>query len=424
MKHPARTHLPLATKAICSTTLALRLLAPGALEAAEWNQWRGPDREDRSPDTGLLKEWPASGPKKLWMNQDVGLGYSGISISGGRLFTLGLRGDQEFLIALDAATGKELWTSPAGPKYPNGWGDGPRATPTVDGYQVYAMGGQGNLICAQATDGKVLWQKSLTSDLGGKLQGWGYTESVLVVDNLVLCTPGGPQGTMAALKKKTGDVAWRTTTLTDNAQYSSPILAVHEGKPQVIQLVMQRYFGVEPATGKVLWTQDFKAGRVAVIPTPLYHDGQVYVSAGYGAGCSSIKLDSENKPTLAYENKVMKNHHGGVIRVGDYLYGHSDGGGWVCQKLSTGEEVWNHKGFGKGAVHYADGMLYCLAEDSGEVALVEASPKGWTEHGRFKLDPQTTRRSPQGRVWTHPVVVDGQLFLRDQELLFCFDVRG
>jgi outer membrane protein assembly factor BamB len=402
--------------------LGLSSATPTAF-AADWSQWRGPDRSDRSPDTGLLKQWPAGGPKRLWLNENAGLGYAGYSIVGDKLFTLGLRGDQELLIALDAKTGKELWASPAGAKYPNGWGDGPRATPTVEGDFVYAMGGQGTLICAQTRDGKVVWQKSMTADLGGKRQDWGYTESVLIAGNTVICTPGGPEGTLAALDKKSGAVVWRTKELTDNAQYSSPILVQHAGKPQVIQLVMKKYFGVDPADGKVLWTQEFAPGRVAVIPTPIYHGGQVYITAGYGAGCSSVTLDNANKVTPAYSNKVMKNHHGGVILVGEYLYGHGDAG-WVCQNFKTGEEVWNHRGFGKGAVHYADGMLYCLAEDSGEVALVEASPKGWTEHGRFKIEPQTKQRNPQGRVWTHPVVVNGRLYLRDQELLFCYDVKG
>ncbi len=394
-----------------------------SMAAADWSQWRGPDREDRSPDTGLLKQWPAGGPKRVWLNDNAGLGYAGYSVVGGKLFTMGLRGDQEFVIALDAGTGKELWAAPAGGKYGNGWGDGPRATPTVDGAFVYAMGGLGTLVCVQAADGKVVWQKSMTSDLGGKLQDWGYTESVLIAGDLVLCTPGGPNGTMAGLDKKTGSVAWRTKELTAGPQYSSAILVQHHGKPQAIQLVMTKYFGVNPADGAVLWTQDFPQGRVAVIPTPLYHDGQVYVSAGYGAGCSSVSIDAENKVTRVYESKLMKNHHGGVIRVGDHLYGHGDAG-WVCQDFKTGKEMWTFRDFGKGAVHYADGMLYCIAESSGEVVLVEASPKAWTEHGRFKLDPQTTHRSPQGRIWTHPVVINGKLYLRDQELLFCFDVKG
>lgn len=398
------------------------VLATWPAQAADWLQWRGPGREDHSPDQGLLKSWPKEGPRQVWLFQDAGLGYGGYSLSGDRLFTVGLRDEKEYLIAVDATQGKELWSAFIGPRYSNGWGDGPRMTPTVDGERVYALGGMGLLVCAQVSDGKVLWQKSLVGNLGGVLQDWGFTESPLIVGDRLFCTPGGERGTMAALNKNTGEVLWRTTDLKDNAQYSSPIWVEHGGRPQVVQLVMQKFFGIDPANGKVLWSSPFP-GKVAVIPTPIAHDGLVYVTAGYGVGCKAVRLGGAN-PETVYENKVMKNHHGGVVRVGDHLYGYSDGPGWVCQDFKTGKEVWANKSLGKGAVHYADGMLYCLDEGSGEVALVEASPAGWNEKGRFRLSPQSEKRNPQGRIWPHPVVVNGRLYLRDQELLYCYDVRG
>ncbi len=407
----------------CIVSLFLGALTVTSGIAADWPQWRGPNRDDHSPDKGLLKKWPEGGPKRLWLFEGAGLGYAGYSIVGNQLFTLGLRDGQEFLIAVDVTKGTELWATPFGAKYPNDWGDGPRGTPTVDKGMVYAISGQGNLICSRAKDGKIVWQKSLAADLGGKLQNWGYTESPLIVGNKVICTPGGPKGTMAALDKKTGALIWQTAELTDQAQYSSPILITHAGKKQIVQLVEKKFFGVDPDKGKVLWSTDFP-GRVAVIPTPVYKDGIVYVTAGYGVGSKAVKLGVDGTATVTYENKVMKNHHGGVVLVGDLLYGYSDGPGWIAQNLKTGEEVWASKALGKGAVHYADGMLYCLDEGTGTVVLAEASPKGWAEHGRFKLDPQTKQRKPQGRIWTHPVVLNGKLFLRDQELLFCFDVKG
>lgn len=399
------------------------LVTVATAAAADWPQWRGPDRSGRSPDTGLLKQWPAGGPKRLWLFQDAGLGYAGYSVVGGRLFTMGLRGDQEFVIAVNVADGKEAWAAPVGPKYPNDWGDGPRMTPTVDGDRVYAIGGQGLLVCLKTENGEKVWEKSLTRDLGGRLQNWGYTESPLVAGDRLFCTPGGPQGTMAALNKLTGEVLWRSTELTDDAQYASPILIQHAGRPQLVQLVMRRFFGLDPESGKLLWQADFD-GRVAVIPTPIFHEGHVYVTAGYGIGSKLVKLGPDNAVSVVYDNKVMKNHHGGVILVGRHLYGYSDGPGWICQDFFTGEEVWADKSLGKGATHYADGMLYCLDERSGEVALVEASPKGWNEKGRFKLEPLSQKRAPRGGIWPHPVVIGGRLFLRDQENLFCFDVKG
>jgi outer membrane protein assembly factor BamB len=392
--------------------------------AADWPQWRGANRADHSPDTGLFKTWPDGGPKRLWMNTDVGLGYSGYAIVGGRLYTVGLRDGTEYLIAVDTTTGEEIWSTKVGGRLENRWGDGPRTTPTVDGDRIYALSGRGELVCARLSDGKELWSVSMTEDLGGKLPGWGYTESVLVDGDLVICSPGGDKGTLAALDKMTGALRWQTKGITADAHYSSPIVFEHDGKRQYAKLIEKQAFGVDAKTGNILWTTDWPAGRTAVIPTPIYDDGLFYITSGYGAGSKQVKLDGTAEPDDAWSNKVMKNHHGGVIKVGDYLYGYSDGPGWVCQDWKTGEEIWADESLGKGAIHYADGMLYCLDESKGTVVLIEATPKGWNEKGRFTLDPQTRQRSSQGKIWTHPVVVNGKLYLRDQELLYCYDVKG
>lgn len=404
--------------------LLLAALTAAALvnTAADWPQWRGADRTDISKETGLLKSWPEGGPKLVWINKDVGLGYSGYAIAGGRLFTIGLRGDTELLIAVDVKTGKELWTTPVGPILKNGWGDGPRATPTVDGDMVFAMSGTGTLLAAKTADGKESW-KAAMRDFGGKTPNWGYCESVLVDEGKVICTPGGGQGTLLALDRATGKKVWQSTDWTDGAHYSSPITVTHNGTRQYIQLTMQNVAGVEAKTGKVLWKSEWP-GKIAVIPTPIFKDGHVYITSGYGIGCKLVKIGPGNAVSEVYRNDNMVNHHGGVILIGEKLYGHSDKGGWTCQDFKTGEVAWASKNFGKGAVHCADGMLYCLEESSGTVALVEPNPKGWTERSRFKLTPQTTQRNPKGKVWTHPVVSDGKLYLRDQELLFCFDVKG
>ncbi len=410
-------------RTLAAGAFAAFLVSTTALSAADWPQWRGPNRDDVSKETGLLKSWPEGGPKQLWVFKGAGLGYSGYSISGGRLFTMGIRNGGEELIAVDTKEGRELWSARIGSILKNNWGDGPRGTPTVDGGFVYALGGQGTLICASAADGKIAWQKTM-QEFGGETPGWGYTESVLVDGNRVVCTPGGKDGAIVALDKKTGATLWQSKEFTDGAQYSSIIAENLNGTRQYIQLTMQHVVGLNAADGKVLWSVDFP-GKTAVIPTPIFQDGQVYVTAGYGVGCLSFKVGAGNAIEKLYENKVMKNHHGGAILVDGHVYGHSDGVGWTCQNFKTGEEVWSEKSaLGKGAVAYADGRLYCLAENNGTVVLAEASPKGWKEHGRFKLEPQTTQRNPQGRIWTHPVIVDGRLFLRDQELLHCYDVKA
>lgn len=393
----------------------------GGAAAGDWPQWRGPNHDDVSKETGLLKKWPAGGPKRVWVNEDAGLGYSGFSVVGGKLYTMGLFDAEEKVICLDAATGKRLWDATVGPIFKNGWGDGPRASPTVAGGMVYATGGNGDLVCVNAESGKQVWSVSLAKDLGGKVQSWGYTESPLVDGELVIVTPGGGKGTLAALNAKTGKLVWQTSDVSENAQYSSVIPIDHGGQRQFVQLLMNSVVGVSKE-GKVLWKSDFP-GKTAVIPTPIYSDGQVYVAAGYGVGCKALKLDGSTV-TEVYSNTNMVNHHGGVILIDGALYGHSDKGGWTCQDFKTGEIVWQDKGVGKGAVTSADGMLYCLGESDGTVALVEVSKKGWEEKGSFKLEATSSQRNPKGKIWTHPVISNGKLYLRDQEFISCYDVKG
>jgi outer membrane protein assembly factor BamB len=407
-----RTHLSLTVLLVTATTML----------GADWPQWRGPDRTDVSKETGLLKKWPEEGPKRVWLYKEAGLGYAGPAIVGGKFFTMGTRDNEEVLLALDANTGKELWVAKLGRILENNWGNGPRGTPTVDGDHVFTLSGEGNLVCAQIADGKILWTTAM-KDVGGKIPGWGYTESVVVDGDQVVCTPGGDQGTIAAFNKADGKVRWQSKDIKDKAQYASIIPATINGEKQYVQLTMESVFAVSPKDGALLWRVDFP-GKTAVIPTPIVKDNLVFVTAGYGVGCKLIEIKPGNQAAEVYANKVLKNHHGGVVLVGDHLYGHSDGVGWVCMEFKTGNQVWAERSkLGKGAVSCADGMLYCLDEGSGAVALVEASPKGWSEQSRFKLDPQTTIRSPQGHIWTHPVIANGKLYLRDQDLIYCYDVK-
>ncbi|QDU55567.1 outer membrane biogenesis protein BamB [Aeoliella mucimassa] len=393
----------------------------------DWPQWMGPNRDAVSQETGLLKEWPAEGPPLVWMSREVGFGYAGPAIADGKVFVLGSLDEVTHLIALDEATGDKLWATPIVSDYKNGWGDGPRSTPTVDGDRVYAMTGGGTMICCQVTDGKELWRVSML-DLGGGVPTWGYAESPLVDGDQVICTPGGGEGAMAAFDKLSGKLLWQSADVTEGAQYSSVIKAKVNDSPQYIQLLQKTAFGVDPATGEVIWQHDWP-GQVAVIPTPLYRDNKVYLSSGYGVGCELIELGSDGKPADSpYSDrakKTMKSKHDGLVLVGDYVYGYSDGGGWTCQEFATGKRVWSEKGkLGKGSIGYADGMLYLLDERSGEVVLIDATPDGWQEHGRFTLSPQTEFRNPKGGIWCHPVIANGKLYLRDQELQFCFDVKA
>lgn len=400
------------------------LLTLQMAQANDWPQWRGPQRDGISRETGLLKTWPEGGPQKVWLCREVGLGYSGMAVVGDTLYTMGALGETEHLFAVNVKDGSLKWSADIGPKLTNGWGDGPRGTPTVEGDRVYAISGKGRVVCASAKSGELLWKVEFIGDLKGKIPNWGYTESPLVDGDRVICTPGGDRGAIVALNKQTGEVLWRSKDFTEGAQYASPQAVEINGVRQYVQLTQQKLVGVNAENGNVLWTADWP-GKTAVIPTPIIRGNQIYVTSGYGVGCMLVTIGPDNSVTKVYENQVMKNHHGGVVLIGDQVYGYSDQTGWLCQSFANGEIVWRERSaLGKGCLTCADGMLYLEDEQSGELMLIEASPEGWRPHGGFKLEPQTEQRNPKGKIWTHPTVANGKLYVRDQELLFCFDITA
>lgn len=391
--------------------------------AADWPGWRGPQRDDISVETGLLKEWPDGGPRKIWTFQEAGVGYSSFAVVADTLFTLGADEENDQLVAVDVSNGSRRWSTPIGPRWTNKWGDGPRGTPSVFEDRVVALGARGHLICVSAATGDVLWKQDL-KEFGGRVPNWGYSESPLIDEGRVIVTPGNDDGTMAAFDLQSGELLWQSSEIDQPAHYSSIIVARHNNQRQYIQLGPQALFAVDATDGSLLWQTEWP-GKVAVIPTPIFHNGSVYVSAGYGVGSMLVDVAADNTVTVRYHNKIMKNQHGGVIRIGDHVYGYSDGPGWVCQELATGDMVWNEKRrLGKGAISCADGMLYCLEEKSGTCALIRATPDGWEEHGRLTIEPQTEQRSPSGRIWSHPVIANGRLYLRDQEIICCYDISS
>jgi outer membrane protein assembly factor BamB len=372
---------------------------------------------------------------------DLGVGYSGPAVVGETLYVMGTRGDTEYLLALDVLSGKERWAAPIGPVFTftgNSWGDGPRGTPTVVDKRVYTLGGQGILLAADAATGRTLWRVDLPKDLGGVISpigggpekiGWGYCESPLVDGRLVICTPGGPGGTLAALDKDTGTVVWRSSGVTDPATYSSIVPASIGGKKQYVQMTDQGPVGIDAATGQLAWRYLRKPRYPGfVINTPVVDGNLVYATAAEGAGCDLIRINAGAgafRPQKVYANKTMANQHGGVVLIADHIYGYSEGKGWVCQDLKSGKLVWNEKRkLGRGSIMGLGEHLICRAEDDGATVLCEASPKSWHELGRLKPPRESTKRKPNGKAWTHPVVANGRLYLRDQELLFCYDIHG
>ncbi len=401
------------------------ILATTAIYADDWPQWRGPRRDGVSTETGLLKELPNSGPPLVWRVAGLGAGYSSVSVVGARLYTSGDQGDSNFVIALNTASGKQLWSTRIGKGGAPGWGgfQGPRSTPTVDADQVFVVGQWGELLCLNATSGQEIWRKDFSTDFGAPRPEWGFAESPLVDDNKVIVTPGGPDGAIVALDKKSGAVIWRTKDFIDPAHYSSLVTAEIGGIKQYIQLTAEHVVGIDAKEGKLLWKANRK-GATAVIPTPIVHDNLVYVTSGYTVGCNLFKITAQNDNFTAeevYSNKLMQNHHGGVVRFGDYIYGHSDSKGWTCQEMATGKALWQEKSkVGKGSVVGADGQLFLRAEDGkGTVALIEASPEGYKEHGSFNPPDRSDKNS-----WAHPVIANGKLYLRDQDILLCYDVKA
>jgi outer membrane protein assembly factor BamB len=388
------------------------------LFASDWPTWRGPNRDGLSTETGLLKAWPAGGPELAWKSDGCGVGYSSVSVANGRLFTMGDGTDASHVRAYNEKDGKPAWVSAAIGK-PGGSYKGTRCTPTVDGDLLYALGQFGDFVCLQAKDGEEVWRKNLTTDFGGRYSGWQYTESPLVDGNKVLVTPGGKNGAVVALDKKTGALLWQSKEFTDGAHYSSLVPVNHGGTRQYVQLTAESVASVDAATGRLLWRAP-RRGQTAVIPTPIFSDGIVYVTSGYGVGCNAFKVAGSAAPEEIYANKVMANHHGGVILKDGHLYGFSDGKGWVCQNLKTGELVWSDRGVGKGAIAYADGHFVIRSEGGqGTVALIEATTKGYVEKGRFNQPNRAKENS-----WAHPVIANGRLYLRDQDVLLAYDVKG
>jgi outer membrane protein assembly factor BamB len=415
---------------------ALVLVCP-ALGAADWPQWRGPNRDGVSTETGLLKQWPKDGPKLAWKADIGGVGYGSPVVVGEKLFILAAEddkeGQKEFAICLDTKTGQRLWRTglPAAEgSYLQGWGSGPRSSPTVNGDAVYVLGARGDLLRLKVADGSTVWSRNLQKDFKGVIPGWGYSESVLIDGDALICTPG-KNGTILALNKANGEKLWQSSELTDSAGYSSIVAADIGGVRQYITQTQAAAVSVRAKDGKLLWRETGMRRAVAVIPTPIVHDGMVFITAGYGAGSELYKLTSKDNTTTTEKvyagNKVLVNQHGGAIRIGDYIYGHSDNGNkWVCieYKTDSPDPVWESKALEKGSLVAADGHLYCYGQGKGICALVEASPKEWKEKGRFEIPEKSKLPRRDGLIWAHPVVANGKLYLRDQELLFCYDIAA
>lgn len=399
-----------------------RSAASASNAAHPWPQFRGPNRDNISHETGLLKSWPADGPRLLWTATGLGEGYSSVSVAGGLVLTMGNQGNQESILAVDLKTGKPVWAAPTGKAYQESRGNGPRSVPTVDGSRVYALGANGDLACVELESGKVHWQGNILQQFNARNLKWGICESVLIDGDQLICTPGGSAATMVALNKQTGRITWSAVSPSgEQAGYSSAITTTVGGVRQYVQFTAEGTIGVRAQDGAMMWKDTGAANSTANCSMPVLFNDCVFSASGYSQGGAMVRLASSRGTTAcqrAYQTKDMKNHHGGMVVLDGHIYGSNDPGVLVCMDFMTGNVVWQDRSVGKGSLTYADGNLIVRGEN-GRLALVEATPKGYNELSRFE-QPQRSDKP----AWPYPVVADGKLFLRDMDTLLCFDLEN
>jgi outer membrane protein assembly factor BamB len=389
---------------------------------ANWPQFLGAGRDNRSPDKGLLATWPAEGPKLLNTFHGLGVGFSNMSFADGMLYTMGNQSEREYVIAINLESGETAWKFDSAEAYHNGFGDGPRGTPTIDGDRLYALGGTGVLTCLERKTGNQIWQKNIVKEFGSGVPGWGICESVLIDGERLICTPGAKNATLVALNKLNGEVVWKAEVPeNDHTGYASMIPVEVGGLRQYVQFTAKGTIGIRAADGKFMWRDDSAANGTANCCAPVFADGMVFTASGYGKGGSMVQLATEGDTThgtFAWHSNDMKVHHGGMFVVDGHVYGTNEGIP-TCIELKTGTVKWQTRNsVGKGSVTWADGKLIIRSE-GGPVALVACKPDAYEELGRFSQPDRSNRPA-----WTYPVITGGKLWLRDQDALLIYDLKG
>lgn len=409
--------------------LALLFLLPVLAGAADVLQWRN-NRDGIYHETGLLKTWPEGGPPMLWVNEEVGEGYSSPVIVNGKIYLSGID-KGEFLSCFDLK-GKQLWRS----RYADGWSQSypeARTSPTWHDGRLYVISGDGVAACIDAESGKVLWTHDVWAKFQGDFGRWGGSESPLIVDDKVICTPTGEMTTMVALKTSDGSLVWKSSSLGDGGAYVSPILIEHNGKKQIVGVGNKHIFGVDPLSGKIEWSFDYlgtyfenDANRdrwIINCNSPLYRDGRIFVTSGYDHCGVMLQLNQDaTGVTLAWKTDVLDVHHGHAVLVDGYLYGstwlNNSKGNWACIAWDSGKKMYESEWETKGSIIFADGMLYCYEEKRGNLALVEATPKGFNIAGSLQIKYGSKSH------WAHPVISNGILYVRHGHALMAFDIRA
>jgi outer membrane protein assembly factor BamB len=404
----------------CVIFIYLALIS-GQVIAQEYSEWRGPGRTGIYNET-IMKQWPAEGPEILWFNEELPAGFSSAAIANQKVYITGIVDKMDVLVALDLK-GKELWRVEYGRAWEGSYTES-RQTPTVENDRIFLSSGKGDVTCVDAMNGRIIWKVEAMDLYGSGIGRWGLAESVLVDENNVFYTTGGNKTTMVALDKKTGNLVWKSEPLNDNPSYTSPLMIAKNGKKQIVNVTENHIFGIDPVSGKLAWKfyfTKYKTERNNHTNTPVYHNGEIFVTTGYNHSNVKLKLNEDlSDVTLCWTDTVFDNHHGGAVKIGDYLYGsnwqHNRMGRWVCIDWNTGKTMYEKEWKNKGSIIAADGMLIIMEEQSGHVGLVKADPNEFRVISSFKVTKGT------GPFWAHPVIHNGILYIRHGKALVAYKI--
>lgn len=399
---------------IAVLAIAAALARPAG--ADDWPQWRGPRRDGISREKGLLEQWPEGGPRRLWAVDGLGDGFSTVSVVGDRIYTTGIDRGEGRLVIL-STDGKLLERVPYGSDAVDGGGyPGSRSTPTAAGGRIFVMSGTGVLTAFDQKSGRKEWQVDTFKQFGGRQLTWNVAESVLVDGQRVICTPGGPDALLVALEAATGKPVWSTQGLDSKSAYCSPFLVDHNGRRLILTMVEYGAVGVDAQNGRLLWKHAHKNQYAVHAATPVYREGTVIFSSGYGKGTEMLQLSRDGSDARpVWHQKALDNHHGGILLIGNNVFGTSDRG-LLCLAADTGDVRWREPKVGKGSLVAADGHLYAYSE-KGEVSLVRPEAEGARVRGSFRVT------EGKGQHWAHPVVANGRLYIRHGDVLMAYDIR-
>lgn len=424
------------SRLFCFASLILLPMTVATAGDTDWPQWRGTDRNGHAAPQTLLNSWPDGGPKLKWESDRAGRGYSTVAVVDGRIYTLGSDDEKCFAVCMHASDGKELWRTEVSrastsDDYNHGWGGGPRSTPTVDGDQVFALTDVGIIAALSKSDGQLQWSVDLVAEHNGRIPSWGYSESPLVDEDRIVVTPGGSKF-MIALDRMTGDPVWKSRGFKAPAQYVSIMKGIVGSTAYYVTASKPGMIAFDAQSGDQVFADSATGNGVAVVATPIIDGDRLYHTSNYGAGNTLLKLSSAEQGSVTAEpvyhltGKTMHSHHGGVVLVDGVIYGFTkaNGGAWMAQDLMSGQTLWEERirPNRSGSICYADGHLYCYNDEDGSVYLVDASREGWNASGKLAIPQQTKLPRDKGAIWAHPIVADGMLIIRDQDLIFAYDL--